>query len=122
MPINGSEKDIIFFPFDRSKGNFTWSQDENYLYLIAPSNGGFPLYQVNVKTKQVEQLSDENSGISSFDIINNKLVFVKTEVANPFELYLADANAKNAKRISSFNYDWVQNRQLSFPEKKTFTN
>lgn len=122
MPLNGSVKDMIVIPFDRSKGNLTWSRDEKYLYFTAPSNGGFPLYQVNVKTKQVEQLSDYNTGISSFDVVNNKLVFVKTEVANPFELYLADASAKNARRISAFNFDWVQNKQLSFPEKKTFTN
>ena len=122
MPVNGSEKDIVFIPFDRSKGNFTWSQDEKFLYLTAPSNGGFPLYRVNIKTKQVEQLSDYNSGISSFDLVNNKLVYVKTEVANPFELYLADASAKNARRISNFNFDWLQNKVLSLPEKKTFTN
>jgi dipeptidyl aminopeptidase/acylaminoacyl peptidase len=122
MPLNGSAKDMIVIPFDRSKGTLIWSKDEKYLYFTSPSNGGFPLYQVNMKTKQVEQLSDYNSGVSSFDIVNNKLVFVKTEVANPFELYLADATAKNARRISSFNYPWVQNKQLSFPEKKTFTN
>ncbi|WP_207511393.1 S9 family peptidase [Longitalea luteola] len=122
MPLNGSEKDMIVIPFDRSKGNFTWSADEKYLYFIAPSNGGIPLYQVNIKTKQVEQLTDYNAGISSFDVANNKLVYVKTEVANPFELYLADANARNARRISDFNHHWVQNRTLSFPEKKTFTN
>jgi dipeptidyl aminopeptidase/acylaminoacyl peptidase len=122
MPLTGSVKDMVIIPFDRSKSNFVWSADEKYLYCTAPSNGGFPLYQVNIKTKQVEQLTDYNSGIGSFDIVNNKMVFVKTEVANPFELYLADANAKNARRISSFNYNWVQSKQLSFPEKKTFTN
>lgn len=122
MPLNGTEKDIISIPFDRSKGNYTWSKDEKYLYTTAQSNGGAPLYRIDVKTKAVDQLTDYNSGIGSFDIVNNKLVFVKTEVANPFELYLADATAKNAKRISNFNYDWVQRKKLSFPEKKTFTN
>lgn len=122
MPLTGAAKDMIVLPFDRTKGNLVWSKDEKYLYFTSPSNGGMPLYQVNVKTKQVEQLSDHNSGISSFDIVNNKLVFVKTEVANPFELYLADVSAKNARRISDFNYNWVQNKQLSLPEKKTFTN
>ena len=122
MPLNGSVKDMILIPFDRTKGNLVWSSDEKYLYFTSPSNGGLPLYQLNVKTKQVEQLSDYNSGISSFDVINNKLVFVKTEVANPFELYLADASAKNARRISTFNYNWAQNKQLSLPEKKTFIN
>jgi dipeptidyl aminopeptidase/acylaminoacyl peptidase len=122
MPLNGTIKDMILIPFDRSKVNFVWSQDEKYLYFIVPGNGGFPLYQLNVKTRQVEQLSDFNSGIGSFDVKHNRLVYVKTEVANPFELYLADANGKNARRISSFNEPWVQNKQLSFPEKKTFTN
>jgi dipeptidyl aminopeptidase/acylaminoacyl peptidase len=122
MPLNGSAKDIVYIPFDRSKTGFVWSADEKYLYCTAPSNGGFPLYRVDTKTKQVEQLTDYNSGVGSYDVAGNKLVFAKTEVANPFELYLADAGAKNAKRISSFNYNWVTNKQLSFPEKKTFTN
>jgi dipeptidyl aminopeptidase/acylaminoacyl peptidase len=121
MPLNGTTKDIIDLPLDRSKGGLTWSADEKYLYLTAQSNGGAPIYRIDVKTKKAEQLTDYNSGISSFDLVNNKLVFVKTEVANPYEVYMADATAKNAQRISRFN-DWVQNKQLSFPEKKTFTN
>lgn len=122
MPVTGNSKDIITIPFDRNKGNITWSNDEKYLYFAAQSNGGAPIYRADVKTKQVEALSDVNSGISSFDLKNNTLVFVKTEVANPFELYAADASLKNAKRISSFNYDWVKNKTLSYPEKKSFVN
>lgn len=122
MPLNGSVNEIINIPFDRNKGSLTWSNDEKYLYFSTQSNGGAPLYRVDMKTKQVEQLSDYNSGVVAFDIVGNKLVFAKTEVANPFELYIADAAAKNAKRMSSFNSDWLQKKQLSFPEKKTFTN
>jgi dipeptidyl aminopeptidase/acylaminoacyl peptidase len=122
MPVNGTAKDIITIPLDRSKGGLTWSNDEKYIYFTAQSNGGQPLYRADVKTKQVEQLSDVNSGVISFDIVNNKLVFVKTEPADPFEVYLSDATAKNPARISNFNSDWVQKKQLSFPEKKTFTN
>ncbi|MBO9199905.1 MULTISPECIES: S9 family peptidase [Niastella] len=122
MPINGTAKDMVLLPFDRTKEDLLWSDDEKYLYFTSPSNGGFPLYQLNINTKKVEQLTDYNSGISSFDLINNKLVFVKTEVTNPFELYLADANGKQSQRISNFNAAWLQGKQLSLPEKKTFTN
>jgi dipeptidyl aminopeptidase/acylaminoacyl peptidase len=122
MPLNGTEKDIISLPFDRNKGSLSWSPDEKYIYFSSQSNGGAPVYRVDVKTKQVEALSDVNSGISSFDLRNNKMVFVKTEVANPFELYASDAAGKNQVRISSFNYDWVKNKTLSFPEKKSFVN
>jgi len=122
MPVNGSFKDAVTIPFDRNKGAVTWSHDEKYLYFAAQSNGGAPIYRVDTKTKQVEPLSDVNSGISSFDLKNNTLVFVKTEVADPFELYTSDASGKNATRISSFNYDWVKTKKLSYPEKKSFVN
>ncbi len=122
MPVNGTEKDIITIPFDRNKGSITWSADEKYIYFTAQSNGGVPLYRVDIASKQVTSLSDTNAGISSFDISGNKIVFVKTEVADPFDLYTSDAAGKNVTRISSFNYDWVKNKTLSIPEKKSFVN
>ena len=122
LPLANATKTITDIPFDRAKGGYTWSNDEKYIYFAAQSNGGAPVYRADINTKKVEQLTDYNSGVVSFDIVNNKLVFAKTEVADPFELYVADAAAKNARRISGFNYDWVQKKQLSVPEKHSFTN
>lgn len=122
MPVNGNEKDIITIPFDRTKGGFTWSNDEKYLYFTAQSNGGAPLHRVDLKTKQVEQLTDLNGGIGNYDLVNNKLVYARTDINSPFELYLADAVAKNAKRITSLNTEWISKKRISIPEKKTFVN
>lgn len=122
MPLNGSAKDIIPLPFDRNKGNMTWSKDEKYIYFTAQSNGGAPLYRMDINSRKAEQLTDYNSGIGSYDLVNNTLVFVKTEVSDPFELYLANADAKNARRISGFNTDWISAKKLSYPEKHSFTN
>lgn len=120
LPVSGGK--IIELPFDRSKGNYTWSADEKFLYFAAQSNGGAPLYRVALTSGKVEQLSDYNSGTGSYDLQGGKLVFVRTEVNDPFELYVADAALQNPKRISSFNYDWIQNRQLVQPEKHEFRN
>lgn len=122
MPLSGSAKERIDIPFDRNKGNITWSDDEQYIYFSAQSNGGQPVYRVDLKTKKAEQLTDFNSGIGSFDIAANKMVFVKTEVASPFEVYVADAAAKNQKKISDFNSGWIADKKLSFPEKHSFKN
>ena len=122
MPVNGSVKDKVDIPFDRNKGTLTWSNDEKYIYFTAQSNGEQPLYRADITTKKVEQLTDHDNGVLSFGLANNKLVFVKTEVKDPFELFLADVTAKNAKRASDFNYSWVKDKQLSYPEKKTFVN
>lgn len=121
MPLNGTEKDIVTIPFDRNKSNLTWSKNDKYLYFTAQMNGGNVLHRVNPLTQKIETLSSTDSGISSFDIANNTIIYSKTQVSNPSELYLADANFKNEKKISTFN-DWVTTKNLSYPEKKTFQN
>lgn len=137
MPLSGSAKERIDIPFDRNKGNITWSDDEQYIYFSAQSNGGQPVYRADLgsgwtlnpplsalknKNINVEQLTDFNSGISSFDIARNKIVFVKTEVASPFEVHLAAEAGKNSKRISDYNTGWIADKKLSFPEKHSFKN
>jgi dipeptidyl aminopeptidase/acylaminoacyl peptidase len=122
VAMDGNMKNRIEIPFDRSKGNLTWSADERYIYFLAQSNGGAPLYRVDISSKKIEALSGYDNGVTSYDFAGNKIVFVKTEVADPFELYLADMQGKNAVRISDFNYSWAQSKQLSFPEKKSFVN
>lgn len=122
MPLGGSEGDITTIPYDRNKGNLTWADNDKSIYFTSPSNGGIVLNRVTVKNKKVEQLTDFNCGVGSFDILKDKLVFAKTEVANPNELYLADASGKKQQRLTSLNHDWVKDKKLSQPEKKTFKN
>ena len=118
--------------FDRAAGNLTWTtvaaagkgkkSTANYaIYFTAPANGGTPLYRLDPTTRQVTQLTDFESGITSFDVAGNQVVFAKTEVKNPSELYRADASAKNQVQLSNHN-DWVAQRALSFPEKRTYKN
>lgn len=121
MPFDGNAAQAVTILLDRSKSNLTWSSDEKYLYFTAQSNGGSPLYRVNMETKKPEQLSDFNSGVTSFGLGKDKVLFSKTEVLNPSEVYLADATLKNATKLSALN-DWVKEKKLSLPEKGTFVN
>ncbi|WP_396185471.1 S9 family peptidase [Flavobacterium sp.] len=121
MPFNGTSKDIISIPYDRNKNNFVWSQNEAYLYFTSQANGGTIINRLDIKTKKITPLTKTDSGISSFDIVNSVLAYSKSQVSNPSELYLANAEAKNEKKISNYN-DWVLSKKLSFPEKKSFVN
>lgn len=112
----------IQIPFDRVAGGLTWTDDSRYLYFIAPSNGGAPLYRVQPASKKVEQLSDYNTGATAFSLQGDHLLFARTEPADPSELYAADAGGRNATIITAFNADWLSHRRLSLPEKHTFKN
>ncbi len=111
-----------YVDIDRNFSNLSWSKDNRYLYFTCPANGGFPLYRVSVKDRKVEQLSHFNTGIAAYDLSKDREVFVKTEVANPYELYTADLALKKATRLTSHNADWLKGKKLSFPEKRVLTN
>ncbi len=124
---------IELVTFDRAAGNLTWTTTSassakgkkataGYaIYFTASANGGAPLYKLDPITRQVTQLTDFSMGITSFDVAGNTVVLAKTEVANPSELYITDATAKNQTKLSNHN-DWVAQRQLSLPEKRTYKN
>jgi dipeptidyl aminopeptidase/acylaminoacyl peptidase len=115
-----SKKMII--PVDRSVTGIVWSVDSKSFYYTAQSNGGIPVYKVAMATLKPEQLATYEEGLSSLDVGKKQLIYVKTEVASPFELYSADLNNKLAKRLTSFNTEWLKDKKLSFPEKKYYTN
>jgi dipeptidyl aminopeptidase/acylaminoacyl peptidase len=117
---DGSNKTMI--DFDRATGNYVWSSDSKTLYFTAPSNGGNPLYKLDIQTKKVEKLTDFESGITSFDIAQNRVLFGKTEVKNPSELYVSDLSLKNPLKLTTNNENWLKNKGLSFPEKRTAKN
>ena len=120
-----------FVTFDRAAGNFVWTStppekgkkvSTRYtIYFTASANGGIPLYQIDPATRQVTQLTNFESGVTGFDAAGNRVVFSKTEVANPSELYLTDASAKMQTKLTTHN-DWVAQKQLSIPEKRTYKN
>ncbi len=118
---NADGSNLQLIDFDRSVASMVWSKEGKYIYFTAQSNGGQPMYRFDTSNGKIEQLTDFESGILSFDVANDKIVYAKTDVANPEELYAADMQMKNAVQLSNHN-DWVKNKALSFPEKKTLTN
>ncbi len=122
IPMNGTLKEAIALPFDRNKGGITWSQDEKSLYFTAQSNGGIPLYRADIGSRKIIPLTAPDAGVGSFDLANNRLLFVQTNVSSPFEIMLADVEGKNQQVLSTLNSGWLTNKEISFPEKRSFVN
>ncbi len=110
-------------PFDRSKGGMKWSDDERYIYFTSQSNGGVILCRADVNSGNIEQMSSEDEGIGGFDFEKERLIYAKTDINSPSELFVADGlSVKNSKPLSDFNTSWISKKKLSLPEKHTFTN
>ncbi|MFM2145453.1 MAG: hypothetical protein RL732_289 [Bacteroidota bacterium] len=122
MPLNGSAADIQTIPYDRNKNSIAWSADESTLYFTSPSNGGVLLNAVSLPGGKIQKITGDAEGVGSFDVANNLLAWVRTAADNPFEIYITDRISGQSNRLSSFNTNWLKDRQLSIPEKQTYTN
>jgi dipeptidyl aminopeptidase/acylaminoacyl peptidase len=121
IPVNGSEKDTITVPVDRTKSELRWKGDD-LLYATIASNGGSQLLQFDMRSKKIQMIGSQHEGIGATAIAGNRLVYRKIAVTNPADIYTADLQGKNEKRISSFNQDWVAQKKISIPEKFSFVN
>lgn len=122
FPIDGTEKDLVPVSFDRNVGGLQWGHDDQAIYLTAQSNGGQPLYRVDVKSRQVSPVTGFDAGVLSFDMAGDKIAFVQTAVNDPSALYLMGTVNTPASKITSFNESWLKDRKLSLPEKHSYKN
>ncbi|MFN3784315.1 MAG: prolyl oligopeptidase family serine peptidase [Spirosomataceae bacterium] len=117
---DGSDRKVI--NFDRVPSNMEWSADSQILYFTAQSNGGVPLFKWTAKTGKIDRITDFESGITSFALAGTQVVFAKTEVKNPSELFISDLTVKQARQLTTHNAVWLAGKSLSYPEKRTYKN
>ncbi len=120
--VSGGEPRPLTFDFDRSVSGHRWSSDGEHIYFVSPDQGAFPLFRIANGGGTVEKLIDGPRGIGDFDLEGDKLVYALTEVKNPMELYLADANGEGAVQLTSFNAEWVKEKKVVFPQERWLTS
>lgn len=122
VPVERPEdsREIVF---DRNKGDIQWSDDGRFLYFTSPSNGGTVLCRAEVAGGKVEQLTSVDEGIGDYDLGHGRVVYTKTSIQNPSELFVStDLLKKDSERLTGFNESWLKGKRLSIPEKHIFTN
>lgn len=76
----------------------------------------------SLSSLKVTTLTSPDAGITDYDFANGVLAFAKTEVANPSELYISDLRLSRPRLVSGFNASWLQQKDISLPQKGRFTN
>lgn len=109
--------EIISEEIDRSMGVLNWHPSEHELFATTGTEGSFPIVRFDLNAGAYDMMFTDDEGIRSFDVHEDRLAYVYTEVANPFELYQSELDGSSSQRLTSHNYDWLQNRELSKPEQ-----
>lgn len=115
VPAKGGDPRGLTFSLDRGVGRFRWSLDGKSVLFTASDHGTIPLLQVTVAGGDIQPLIQGALGIQDFDAGEKRIVAVKTEVENPYELISTDRRGGDVRYLSSFNSDWIKEKRVVVP-------
>jgi len=98
--------------FDYWVDDFAWSPDGRYLFFVAQVKGRYPVYRMDVARGEVTEVlpGTEARAVRGFDLFPDaaRLVFCRSAVGEPTELYLAALDKGRATRLTGVNQAVVE--------------
>ena len=120
--LNLTNSAIIDVPMDRVITQIKWTENNENIYFTAQDRGGVPIFVFNLKAKKVKQITPEVDGVLGFDVKDENLIYSKTCIDNPSELYVNDLQGTSESIFTTENSTWLAGKSISKPIKKSFVN
>ncbi|TVP79221.1 MAG: S9 family peptidase, partial [Gemmatimonadales bacterium] len=105
-----------------SIGNLTWSLDSGHVYFTSAIGGQDQLVRVDASGGPVERVTEGRHTFNGFDmnLEANRIAYVKSTPELPWEAWVADLDASNARQVTEVNADWLDGVRLSEVEYFTY--
>jgi dipeptidyl aminopeptidase/acylaminoacyl peptidase len=120
VPLEGGEPRDLLGDWQYEPGGIEFAPNGD-IFLDASVGGRSALFRVEPKSgKMTEVLAGRRriSG-SSFDRKYTRVAFVATDTDEPTELYIADANGRNERKLTGFND--ALNAEVAWADSERFT-
>ncbi|HEX9483098.1 MAG TPA: S9 family peptidase [Gemmatimonadaceae bacterium] len=116
----GTPANVLAQTFRYEPASITWLPGGS-LEFSAEVGGSSGLFRLDPATKQATQLLGGRRRMSgfSYDTARKKVAFVATSLTKPTELFIADADGRNERRLSSFNDKLAS--EVAFSDAERFT-
>jgi len=114
----GSQREINA-AWDRSADSLALSADGRTLYTVSDDVGTHSLFAIDINTGTARKLAG-NGTVSGFDIAGNTLVFARSTLTSPAQLFSADTKGGKLKQISNFNADKLKDIAMGAYEQFNF--
>jgi dipeptidyl aminopeptidase/acylaminoacyl peptidase len=121
---DGSNPQNITASFDRTIRLYNqspiWSSDSKLIYFLAPNQGTTNVYNVNISTHKVQQVTKGKREITSFSLGKEEatIIYVGNEPQWPYEVWIHDANGE--RRLTNLNSEYMKDWELTLPEEFWF--
>jgi dipeptidyl aminopeptidase/acylaminoacyl peptidase len=107
---------------DLIPGGLQWSDDGESLYFETGVKGELHLFRVDVGTKAVSQVTSGARGVRSadFNFASGKMIYLANDFKHLDDLYVADLNGKNERRLTNLNEALWKQLHLADVERFTY--
>ena len=117
----GTPENVLAPSFKYEPSAVEWLADGN-LQFNADVGGSGGLFRLDATTKQPAQLLGGRRKMNgfSYDAAGKRVAFVGTSMTKPTELFIADADGKNERRLTNFNDKLASEVAFSDAERLTY--
>ncbi|MGH7463970.1 MAG: S9 family peptidase, partial [Longimicrobiales bacterium] len=119
IDMNGGEPRNLLGDWQYEPGSYEWTPSGDIL-TSAAIGGRTALFRISPNGRMTELIGGRRrlSGFT-YDDRFTKVAYVATSVDRPTELYIADADGRNERRLTSFNEQL--NREIAWTDAERFT-
>lgn len=117
MTASGANPTILTEGFDRDVSSPTWSADGKTIYFTASADGDVPLYSISVKGGKPSVVIGDDKGVMDYDLRGDKVVYAKTEIANPWDVYMLNLKDKKTTQLTRLNESWLKDKKVTLPKE-----
>ncbi len=93
---------------NRSADNVTWANDSKSIYFTSDIKGTVQVFNIEVPTGKVRQITDGQHNFNSIHVANGVLVGELCSMAYPTELYTVDPNTGSIGMLTTLNTELLK--------------
>ena len=98
--------------FDQSSSNFKWSKDSKTIYFISGYHATYQLYNIDIATSKVKQITTGVHDYTELTLGNNCLVGAKMSMSMPTEIFKIDPISGNEIQLTFTNKETLKDITL----------
>ncbi len=116
MNVKSGEKKDYTSNFDQNVHGLVWAEDSKSIYFTSDYHARFQVYNLNVKTEKIKQITDGVHNYRSVHPYNGKLIGTKQSMSMPTEVFTINPETGEENQLSFINKNLMG--QLKFGDVK----
>ena len=120
VPVEGGKPQDILGSWPYEPGQIQWLT-KGQITMVTSTGGSRGVYAIDPATKKITTVLGGRRVITTpiYDATQSRVVYVATDMTHPTELYVANADGTNERKLTSFN-DKV-NAEVAWSDAEQFT-